>query len=146
LLGQSLPSYMIPSFFQKSEGFPRMPNGKINRTDLILDIAKQNQKKEEIQYELSRTQKKILNIFEDVLKIKGINITDNFFELGGNSLLAITVFSNMESVFNLQLSLRTFFDGPCIKDLAEVVDYTLDKSLDNITDSEINTVIINGEI
>lgn len=146
LLGQNLPSYMIPSFFQKYDGFPRMPNGKINRKGLILDVERQNQKKEEKQKKISMTQKKILNIFEDVLKIKNISITDNFFEIGGNSLLAITVFSGVESAFNIKLSLRTFFDGPCIKDLAEVVDYTRYKTVDYETNSKTNTPIIKGEI
>ena len=47
LLAQNLPSYMIPSFFQKSEGFPRMPNGKINRKALVLNIEDQNGREEE---------------------------------------------------------------------------------------------------
>ena len=78
---------------------------------------------------MSVTQKKILSIFQDVLKIKNIGMTDNFFDIGGNSLLAIAVFSKIEAAFNIQLSLRIFFDGPRIKDLAEIVDFTLYKSI-----------------
>ena len=70
----------------------------------------------------------MMTIFEDVLKIKNIRIEDNFFDIGGNSLLAISVFSKIESAFNIKLSLRIFFDGPRIKDLAEVVDFTIYKS------------------
>ena len=35
---QHLPAYMIPSFFQVSDGFPRLPNGKINKKALVLEI------------------------------------------------------------------------------------------------------------
>ncbi len=146
LLARNLPSYMIPSFFQKSEGFPRMPNGKINRKALLLDIEEQKDREEEEERELSMTQKTIMNIFEDVLKIKNIRIGDNFFDVGGNSLLAIAVFSKIEAAFNIQLSLRIFFDGPRIKDLAEVVDFTLYKSTERKPNLETSSVIIKGEI
>ncbi len=145
-LGHYLPSYMIPSFFVKSDGFPRMPNGKINRKALILNPEVQKQKKEVIHKELSVTQKKILIIFQDVLKIKSISITDNFFEIGGNSLLAINVFSKIESSFDMQLSLRTFFDGPRIKDLAEIVDFNLFKAANIKPLAETDTITIKGEI
>jgi amino acid adenylation domain-containing protein len=146
LLAQNLPSYMIPSFFQKSEGFPRMPNGKINRKALVLDIQEQKEREAEEEMELSITQKKIMSIFEDVLKIKNIRIGDNFFDVGGNSLLAIGVFSKIEAAFNIKLSLRIFFDGPRIKDLAEVVDYTLYKLTERKSNLETSSVIIKGEI
>jgi amino acid adenylation domain-containing protein len=146
LLARNLPSYMIPSFFQKSEGFPRMPNGKINRKALLLDIEEQKDMEGEEERELSKTQKTIMNIFEDVLKIKNIRIGDNFFDVGGNSLLAIAVFSKIEAAFNIQLSLRIFFDGPRIKDLAEVVDFTLYKSTERKPNLETSSVIIKGEI
>ena len=146
LLGRNLPSYMIPTFFQKSDGFPRMPNGKINRNKLILDVDKQLPKKTEIQEKLSVSQEKILNIFEDILKKKPISITDNFFEIGGNSLLSIAVFSKIESAFNFKLGLRTFFDGPCVKDLAEAIDYSLHKTSDIKPASDTSKVIIKGEI
>jgi amino acid adenylation domain-containing protein len=145
-LGRNLPSYMIPTFFQKSDGFPRMPNGKINRNKLNLDIDNQLPQKTEIQEKLSVTQEKILNIFEDVLKKKPISITDNFFEMGGNSLLSIAVFSSIESAFNIKLGLRTFFDGPCVKDLAEAIEYKLHKTSDIKPVSETSKVIIKGEI
>jgi amino acid adenylation domain-containing protein len=146
MLAQNLPAYMIPSFFQKSEGFPRMPNGKINRKALVLDIEEQKGREEEEEREISMTQKKIMKIFEDVLKIKNIRIGDNFFDVGGNSLLAIAVFAKIEAAFNIQLSLRIFFDGPRIKDLAEVVDFTLYKSTERKANLETSSVIIKGEI
>ncbi len=144
-LGKSLPAYMIPSFYRKSDSFPRMPNGKINRNGLILDIFDSSPATEEV-LKLTETQEKIIGIFRDVLKHGNIRLTENFFDIGGNSLLAISVFSKIESLFEIKLSLRTFFDGPCVKDLADVVDYTNYKTTNRRSDTDSESVIIKGEI
>ena len=35
------------------------------------------------------TQKKLIEIWQEILRIDKVNITDNFFKIGGNSLKAI---------------------------------------------------------
>jgi len=146
ILGKILPVYMIPSFYQKMEGFPRMPNGKINRKALVLDLGGESQQSDDTPVELNPTQEKIMKIFEDVLKFRNIKLTDNFFDVGGNSLLAISVFSKVEAAFSIQLSLRTFFDGPRVKDLAEVVDYTIYKATNRKIETDTKSATIKGEI
>ena len=123
-LSQHLPNYMIPAYFKQSDGFPRLPNGKINKNALILEID-ESDKKNEIDLNLKTfepTELIIYNIWCDVLKTTNISTKDNFFTVGGNSLLAINVYSKIESVFNVNLGLRVFFDSPRIKDLAEAIN------------------------
>ncbi|RPI73976.1 MAG: acyl carrier protein, partial [Ignavibacteriales bacterium] len=71
-----------------------------------------------------------------------------FFNLGGNSLLAISVFSKIESAFKVKMSLRVFFDSPIIKDLAETMEITQQKIVDNKPDKKenISSKIIKGQI
>jgi hypothetical protein len=149
-LSQQLPGYMIPSFFQKSEGFPRLPNGKINKKALILEIDETN-KKNEIDPKLTTItpiELIIYNIWCDILKTKDISTTDNFFDVGGNSLLAISVFSKIESALNVDLGLRVFFDGPRIKDLAETIDISIQKDVNQKSFRKTNgdALIVKGEI
>jgi amino acid adenylation domain-containing protein len=150
-LVQHLPAYMIPSFFQRSDGFPRLPNGKINKKALNLEID-ETVRNIEIDPDLNtfnQSELKIYDIWCEALKTKDISKTDNFFDIGGNSLLAISVFSKIELAFNVDLGLRIFFDGPRIKDLAEAVDFAKHKDVKNKsfqkTDLE-DTRIIEGEI
>ncbi|MEI6047794.1 MAG: amino acid adenylation domain-containing protein [Bacteroidota bacterium] len=150
-LSQYLPGYMIPSFFQTSDGFPRLPNGKINKKALILEID-ESDKKNEIDINLKTftpTELKIYDIWCEALKTKDISKIDNFFNVGGNSLLALTVFLNIKSAFNVDLGLRVFFDCPRIKDIAEVIEISIHKDAEQRSFTKTisdDTRIIEGEI
>jgi hypothetical protein len=100
--------------------------------------------------EMTPFEKVIYNIWSEALKTSDIKPTDNFFEVGGNSLMAISVFSKMNTTFNLDLNLRVFFDSPRIKDMAEMIDFELHKSV-LINKSEENKKnddkqIVSGEL
>ena len=148
-LKEKLPPFMIPSAFKIMHGFPKTINGKIDRDALVLEISEIAEKNIQHLKTLTETEKKILEIWSDVLKTKDILTTDNFFEIGGNSLLSISVMSKIESVFNIELGLRVFFDSPRIKDLAEAIDIFNNgkvnvKSYKQLKDNNIQ--IISGEI
>ena len=150
-LSKHLPNYMIPFYFQISDGFPRLPNGKINKKALILEID-ESDKKNEIDLNLKTfepTELTIYNIWREALKTNDISTTDNFFTVGGNSLLAINVFSKIETAFNVNLGLMVFFASPRIKDLAEAIYISGfkgngEKLFKKTMNKEVR--IINGEI
>ena len=52
---------------------------------------------------------------------KEVNSTDNFFDLGGNSLTAIEMIMEVQSAYNVELDLETFFEKPYIANLANTV-------------------------
>ena len=77
-LAKNLPQYMIPSFFSISEGFPRLPNGKINKKALVLEVdVSENNSATDLDT-LSVTEKKLIHLWETVLKIKNINLSRKF--------------------------------------------------------------------
>jgi tyrocidine synthetase-3 len=122
LLKKKFPSYMVPSFYKFMKGFPKTINGKIDKDALKVDSF-ELEKQESFSIEnMSDTEKAVYQIFSDVLKIREISVNDNFFDIGGSSLMAMSVHSRLRSTFNLELELRTFFDSPRIKDLAEIID------------------------
>ena len=126
-LSQNLPAYMIPSFFKISDSFPRLPNGKINKRELKFELNDLPARESQNINKLTSSERKILEIWQDVLKAKDILTTDNFFVIGGNSLLAITVMTKIRTGLNIDLGLRVFFDSPRIKDLAEALDIQLQR-------------------
>lgn len=146
---EKLPSYMVPSVFKLLHGFPKTINGKTDKDALNIDLADLEAKESQDLKTFSPTERIIYNIWSETLKTLDISSADNFFEVGGNSLLAISVLSRIESAFNINLGLRIFFDSPRIKELAEVVDLTIQKSISNTSldkKNETNSKIIKGEI
>jgi amino acid adenylation domain-containing protein len=115
-LAQLLPLYMIPSFYQKSDGFPRLPNGKINKKALIYEIRESDQKHEIENDSLSVTEKKLIDLWETVLKNKNIDLSRSLFENGGTSLQAILLADLISKEFNTTFSVLEIFQLPKIKD------------------------------
>ncbi|MCE5345210.1 MAG: amino acid adenylation domain-containing protein [Bacteroidales bacterium] len=138
-LSRNLPVYMMPSFFQTSDGFPRLPNGKINRKALILetDVLDRNQ---EIDFEsLSETQKKLFNIWENILKTKNITPSGNFFDIGGNSLLAIRILNKIKEKLGFTMSFKTFIGCPTIIQSGDYID-----SQSQTAEKEIELIHLSG--
>ena len=150
IIKAKLPAYMVPSAYRLMNGFPKNINGKIDRKALHIDIKDlepgSGKKKETAS--MSETEKVIFKIWSEALQTEDFEINDSFFEVGGNSLLAISVFSKIQSAFNQEMPLRIFFDSPRIKDLAETID--LKRSSRSIitetTEMPKDKNIISGEI
>jgi acyl-coenzyme A synthetase/AMP-(fatty) acid ligase len=149
LIREKLPSYMVPSAYKFMHGFPINVNGKVDKQALIIDVKELNSEGDEKNTTLTPSEKIVHEIWCNALKTTEISVTDNFFDVGGNSLLAISVFSKIETAFNVDLGLRIFFDSPRIKDLAETIEL-LKKREDEQKSVNKTKVeggrIINGEI
>ena len=146
---EKLPPYMIPAMVKILNGFPKTINGKTDKNALTFDINDSFNRDNQELKTLTQTEMKIHDIWCEVLKTKDILPTDNFFEIGGNSLLAISIMSKIESIFNVELGLRVFFDSPKIKDLAEAIDLSKNKKIETKSydlPKDNKFQIVNGEI
>ncbi len=114
-LNESLPDYMIPSYFIQLDRMPLTPNGKIDRRS----FPDPNSDDTLHEYEAPRDQveEMLEKIWGDVLGIQKIGINNNFFELGGNSIDAIKVISKINNKFNVLLEIREFYAEPTISSL-----------------------------
>ncbi len=118
-LNEILPDYMVPSPFVKLDKMPKTPNGKIDKKNLpepIEDYLVLSNKFVEAE---SDTEKILLHIWKDVLKINKIGVLDNFFELGGDSILGIQVIAKANFA-GLKLSPKNLFEAPTILGLANL--------------------------
>ncbi|MGD2089948.1 MAG: amino acid adenylation domain-containing protein [Candidatus Aminicenantes bacterium] len=117
-LSISLPDYMIPTHFVQVEKIPLTPNGKLDRKALPgTEITAEKQ------YVAPRSpeEKKLANIWSEILEVKQVGIYDHFFQLGGHSLLATRLISRIRRIFQVELPLRTVFKTPILVDLARIV-------------------------
>jgi len=112
-----VPEYMVPSAFVMLEAFPLTPSRKVDRKALP---ASDQSRTEERSYVGPRTavEKRLVDIWAEVLKLERVGIDENFFELGGHSLLATQVMSRVRDAFQLEIPLRTLFENPTLAGLA----------------------------
>jgi len=117
-LSQTLPHYMIPSYFVFIDHIPVTVNGKLDRKSLPVPqpgagtgyIAPRNQVEEKLE-----------KLWSEVLGKKIVSIDDNFFEIGGHSLNAALLTARIQKEFNVDLLMADFFTAPTIRETAEQI-------------------------
>ncbi len=122
-LRQSLPVAMVPAAVRVLDALPLTPNGKVDR--LALGRREDlHESTEEGPVVPPRTvaEEILAGIWAHVLEIERPGVDRSFFELGGHSLLAIRVLSRIRRAFGVELPLRTLFERPTVRSLAQAVD------------------------
>ena len=114
-----LPGYMVPASSQLLENLPRTANGKVDRQKLATTVIPQEDGLPQISPPCNDTERRLLNIWKNVLKLPSDDITLDFFELGGHSLLAAKLLGRIEKEFGKPLSLAFVFQSPTIAQMAE---------------------------
>jgi len=66
-------------------------------------------------------ERRLTDLWEEVLNVRPIGVTDNFFELGGHSLLAVRLFALIDKRLGKRLPLAALFRGATVEGLAEIV-------------------------
>lgn len=102
-LALKVPEYMIPNRFMVINQIPISTNGKINRKALPKPSDSSIHQKQCVKPK-NATQKKLVEIWQEVLGLSEVGITDDFFEIGGDSLKAIRLVAKAEEK-NIKLSL-----------------------------------------
>lgn len=120
-LRRRLPEYMIPAAFVFLEKLPLTPNGKIDKAALPAPQRAASEIKEIDPTPRSPIEETLAAIWCEALKVDGVKTSDNFFALGGHSLLAMQVLARVYEALHVQLSLRTFFEAPTVRQLALAV-------------------------
>ncbi|MEO0843447.1 MAG: phosphopantetheine-binding protein, partial [Cyanobacteria bacterium J06643_5] len=119
-LQQKLPDYMVPTHYMLLDTLPLTNNGKIDRKALPKP---QLHGQSNVEYVAPETEieKKIAQIWQNALKLEKIGIHYNFFEVGGNSLSATQVITQMRQTFQVEITIRHFFEAPTIAEQAQVI-------------------------
>ncbi|MBN8246184.1 MAG: amino acid adenylation domain-containing protein, partial [Verrucomicrobia bacterium] len=126
-LARLLPSAMIPSRFVVVGALPLTASGKVDRkairaratasapvtsgTPPVPDAAG-----------ITPTERTLIQIWEQTLNIRPVGRHDHFFSVGGDSLSAVTMILEVESVFGISITVRLVFEAPTLSQLAARVD------------------------
>lgn len=121
-LEDKLSHYMIPSIFLFLDHLPMTSSGKVDRR--ALPLPEDSRALEETVYQAPRTEmeRHLVRIWENVLETTPVGVQDDFFDLGGYSLLAVSLFYQIEKLTGKTLPLSTFFHASTIEKLANVLN------------------------
>lgn len=125
-------SHVIPV-----SAIPKTTSGKVQRYKLgqdyrsgefrsVLEAVKRSEEQKAAArlYVAPRTEteKKVVALWKEVLKIDKVGVKDNFFELGGHSLKATLLLSLIHRDFGVELSLREVFKASTVEGLANTIE------------------------
>ncbi|MFF4832711.1 amino acid adenylation domain-containing protein [Streptomyces sp. NPDC001315] len=114
-----LPEYQLPQQLLLLDRLPLTPDGDYDLAALPDPAGDGAQDT----YVAPRTpvERRLIEIFEELLQVKGVGVHDTFFELNGFSLLATQLVSRIRETFQLELALRDVFESPTVESLAQLI-------------------------
>ena len=108
--------------FKQISEMPLTSNGKPDHTALLEQDAEQTNLKAAYGAPGTEMEKRLMDIWHEVLNVEMVRVHDNFFELGGDSLLAIQVIARIHQMLGTELPLHVFFEVPTVASLAKYID------------------------
>jgi amino acid adenylation domain-containing protein len=120
-LRTKLPEPMVPARYVVLEELPLLASGKVNRRALAgtagVVLTEQGMTPPR-----TETERKLGEIWKELLKVEEVGVDQNFFELGGHSLLVLQVIARIRRLFEVELPVRTVFEEPTLAGLAASVE------------------------
>jgi thioesterase domain-containing protein/acyl carrier protein len=114
-LKEHLPDYMVPSALVLLDALPLTPNGKLDRNALPIPGGRPSN---EYVAPVTEAEKRLIEIWKDVLGIDSVGVTDNFFAIGGHSLVAVKMLRRIHGAMGAEITLRDIFRFPTIAELS----------------------------
>ncbi len=122
----SLPEYMVPSYFTQLEAFPKTPNGKTdfkNLPDPEIDV-------DEFIKPRTDVEKDLFDIVSEILGVEEFGVNTDLFSIGLTSLSVIKLTSSIYNNLNAQLNVTEILKYKTIEKIASEIKIGEDKSED----------------
>jgi amino acid adenylation domain-containing protein len=128
-LRERVPEYMIPANSVVLESFPRLPNGKLDRSKLPApDSVARDDGKQDYVEAANATEAAIVQVFRGLLKKDGIGREQRFFDMGAHSLLLVQAHDILRRRVDPDLRLVSLFQYPTVAALAQHIDQKKERS------------------
>ena len=134
-LKERLPDYMIPAIFIFLDQLPLNSNGKVDQKALPLPDRTRPEMEEGYVAPRTPTEEVLAGIWAELLRVERVGVYDDFFDLGGHSLMATQIISRVREAFQVEISLRTFFQGANICELAQAIDTS-----ERVNDADVDEI------
>ncbi|RSM78002.1 amino acid adenylation domain-containing protein [Kibdelosporangium aridum] len=116
-----LPDYLVPGAFVTLDALPLTANGKLDQAALPVPGAVQRPREPDDGHPAgspATLERRIAEVWSDVLGIDHVGVHDNFLQLGGNSLRAVRVVARLATESGNTVSAAQFLAAPTIAELA----------------------------
>ncbi|WP_028595415.1 non-ribosomal peptide synthetase [Paenibacillus assamensis] len=128
-LAETLPNYMIPSYFIQLDKMPLTPNDKVDRKALPApEQMVQAAASSSLTKAQSVMEQVLAAVWQEVLGCVDVGTDAHFFELGGDSIKAIQLTARLQ-VQGLELNVRDLFQNPTIREAATYIR-TIERQVD----------------
>lgn len=119
-LREELPDYMVPARFVSLPELPLTPNGKLDQRALPSppENGSDDPGKAYVPPD-SETERKVAEIWQEVLGLTKVGRTDNFFDLGGDSLRLMRVRNQLQRAFSREVAIVDMFRCTTVGTLAQ---------------------------
>ncbi len=87
------------------------------------------------------TEERLVAIVAPLLGLQQISIDDNFFMLGGHSLLGTQVIAHVANAFGVDISLRSLFSSPTIRQLSAEIERLIIARIEAMSDEEASRLL-----
>lgn len=115
----SIPFYMQPSEYIPLNEIPVNRNGKKDLSYLVsLKFSQQLVETKD----MTENQKKIYDIWKELIGIDQFDIDENFFDIGGHSLIMMQVQAKIESVYGMRIEIADLYRYTTVRTLTEFLE------------------------
>jgi fengycin family lipopeptide synthetase D len=128
-LQETLPYYMIPSYFVSLDRLPLNKNGKIDKAALPDPemggsqgfVAPENE-----------TENRLAQIWQEVLQVERVGREDHFLEFGGHSLKASVLSARIHKHFQVKIPIKEIFQHATVREQAAWISQSVKTNYDPI--------------
>ncbi|WP_031320015.1 non-ribosomal peptide synthetase [Pseudomonas piscis] len=115
-LGQWLPEHMLPDSWLTLDELPLSSNGKVDRAALawLLQEQRQGALPQGGEAPQGEWEQALAALWQEILQVPRVGRHQGFFALGGNSLLAARLIERIARQFQVELSLKDFFNAATV--------------------------------
>ena len=86
-------------------------------------------------------ERRIAEIWQELLGLAPVGVTDDFFELGGHSLLGAQIVSRLRAAFRVEIPMRRVFERTTVRELAALVQDVLLAEIEEMSEEEAERML-----
>eukprot|EP01127_Copromyxa_protea_P018477 TRINITY_DN5838_c0_g1_i1.p1 TRINITY_DN5838_c0_g1~~TRINITY_DN5838_c0_g1_i1.p1 ORF type:complete len:2558 (+),score=630.92 TRINITY_DN5838_c0_g1_i1:441-7676(+) len=118
-LSSRLASYMVPTHFIEVEKIPLRVQGKVDAQALTAIFHNYMATRSVQSEDMSELETSLVSVWTQILGHSNFSRDDDFFSIGGHSLLVNRMQSVIASELKMELSIRTLYDYPTIREMSQ---------------------------